>query len=264
MASGAYANLPGVKLWFVDTGGSGVPVVLLHPNTGTVEIWEPQIDAFARAGYRVIAFDRKGWGKSVAEPASGPQPGSIAGDLDALADYLKLDTFHLLGIAGGGFVALAGTLLYRGARDGAALPLLFSSGPPRLEEAYGHFALAIFRDGVLRVVTDRMSAFRVFVAPDQRAVSTSFLALASMLKHGHRGVAEIAQAIDALYAFSATADAVPGPLFDLTHAALVADEAVFAAMKEANPQATQAIVDRLQDALARGLWVTRRNSVMVP
>ena len=104
--SGTHADLPGVKLWFTDTGGSGAPIVLLHPNTGTVEIWQPQIAAFAAAGYRVIAFDRKGWGKSVADPASGAGPGSIAGDLDALGIYLKLDKFHLLGIAGGGFVAL--------------------------------------------------------------------------------------------------------------------------------------------------------------
>lgn len=88
--------------------------------------------------------------------------------------------------------------------------------------------------------------------------------IAGMLAHGHRGVAEIAQGIDALYAFSATADAVGAPLFDATHAALIADESVFAAMKAANPAAAQAIVDRLQDALARGLWVTRRNSVMAP
>ena len=106
VSSGAYADLPGVKLWFTDSGGAGVPIVLLHPNTGTVEIWQPQIAAFAAAGYRVIAFDRKGWGKSLADPASGPQPGSIAGDLDALADHLKLGKFHLLGVAGGGFIAL--------------------------------------------------------------------------------------------------------------------------------------------------------------
>ena len=104
--NGAYAELPGVKLWFTDAGGAGVPIILLHPNTGTVEIWQPQIAAFAAAGYRVIAFDRKGWGKSVAGPASGGQPGSIAGDLDALADHLKLEKFHLLGVAGGGFIAL--------------------------------------------------------------------------------------------------------------------------------------------------------------
>ena len=105
-AAANYAELPGVKLSFSDTGGSGVPFVLLHANTGNSEIWENQLSAFARAGYRVIAFDRRGWGKSLADPGSGPQPGTIAGDLDALADHLKLDKFHLLGVAGGGFAAL--------------------------------------------------------------------------------------------------------------------------------------------------------------
>jgi len=104
--SGMYAELPGVRLWFTDTGGTGTPIVLLHANTGTNAIWENQITTFAQAGYRVIAFDRRGWGKSVANPANGPQPGSIAGDLDLLADYLKLDRFHLLGVAGGGFAGL--------------------------------------------------------------------------------------------------------------------------------------------------------------
>ena len=105
-ANGGYAELPGVKLWFTDTGGTGTPIVFLHSNTGNSSIWEPQIAAFSKAGYRVIAFDRRGWGKSLAVAASGEQPGSIAGDLDALADYLKLDKFHLVGVAGGGFAAL--------------------------------------------------------------------------------------------------------------------------------------------------------------
>ena len=104
--NGAYAELPGVKLWFTDSGGGGVPIVLLHPNTGTVAVWKAQITGFSQGGYRVIAFDRRGWGNSMADPSSGPQPGSIAGDLDSLADFLKLDRFHLLGVAGGGFAAL--------------------------------------------------------------------------------------------------------------------------------------------------------------
>jgi pimeloyl-ACP methyl ester carboxylesterase len=79
--------------------------VLLHSNTGNSDIWTPQIAAFAQAGYRVIAFDRRGWGRSMVDP-SGPQPGSIAGDPDGLVDYLKLGQFHLLGVAGGGFAAL--------------------------------------------------------------------------------------------------------------------------------------------------------------
>ena len=103
---GAHAHLPGVKLWFIDSGGAGAPVVLLHPNSGTSAIWESQIAALVEAGYRAIAFDRRGWGKSTADPATGPQPGSVTGDLDALVGHLALDKFHLIGTAGGGFIAL--------------------------------------------------------------------------------------------------------------------------------------------------------------
>ncbi len=101
-----FVNLPGVRLWFTDTGGSGEPVVLMHANTGTSEVWEAQVAALSKAGYRVIAFDRRGWGRSEANPATGAQPGHASEDLHALADYLLLSRFHLVGVAGGGFVAL--------------------------------------------------------------------------------------------------------------------------------------------------------------
>ncbi len=101
-----FATLPGVRLWFTDTGGNGEPVVLLHANTGTSEAWDPQVAAFAKAGYRVITFDRRGWGRSEADPATGVQPGHTSEDLHALADFLLLERFHLVGVAGGGFVAL--------------------------------------------------------------------------------------------------------------------------------------------------------------
>jgi pimeloyl-ACP methyl ester carboxylesterase len=57
-----------------------------------------------QAGYRVIVFDRPGWGKSMVH--AGTKPISVAEDLDALADHLKLSRFHLLGTAGGGYIAL--------------------------------------------------------------------------------------------------------------------------------------------------------------
>lgn len=103
---GRTADLPGVKLNYYDSGGSGVPVIFLHANTGTGASWANQIAAFAKAGYRAIAFDRRGWGRSMADAATGPQPGTVADDLDALAAHLKLDRFHLVGVAGGGFVAI--------------------------------------------------------------------------------------------------------------------------------------------------------------
>jgi cobaltochelatase CobN len=85
--------------------------------------------------------------------------------------------------------------------------------------------------------------------------------LAGMLEHGHRGVGEIAQSVDALYAIAATAEAVSPHLFEAVHEAVIADEAVFAAMVTRNPSAAGAIAVRLQDALVRGMWTSRRNAV---
>jgi pimeloyl-ACP methyl ester carboxylesterase len=127
---GQYANLPGVKLWFIDTCGSGVPIVLLHANTGTIAYWENQITKFSHAGYRVVAFDRRGWGKSTADPATGSQPRSIAEDLEGLADYLKIDRFHLVGVAGGGFAALD----YAGWRSHRLRSLVIAASTGKLVE----------------------------------------------------------------------------------------------------------------------------------
>ena len=65
----AYATVPGARIFYRDTGGSGVPAILLHAATGSSRVWEYQIAAFTAAGYRVIAFDRRGW----AEPRSMPE-----------------------------------------------------------------------------------------------------------------------------------------------------------------------------------------------
>jgi pimeloyl-ACP methyl ester carboxylesterase len=89
----------------VDSGGSGVPVVFMHAATGSVRNWEHQVGPLTAAGYRFIAFDRRGWGRTVVEP-SGPQPGTAADDLDGLIKHLGIDRFHLVGTAAGGFVAL--------------------------------------------------------------------------------------------------------------------------------------------------------------
>src|SRR3990172_9125416 len=100
-----YADSPGVRIWFKDTGGTGIPVVFLHAATGHSQVWEHQIPAFTAAGYRIIAYDRRGWGRSVVEPA-GPQPGTGADDLDRLMTYLGVDRFHIVATAAGGSVAL--------------------------------------------------------------------------------------------------------------------------------------------------------------
>jgi pimeloyl-ACP methyl ester carboxylesterase len=111
VAHEAYAELPGARIFYIDTGGSGVPVVFLHANTGSSRVWDYQIPAFTAAGYRVIAFDRRGWGRTVIDPA-GPQPGTGADDLRGLLDHLGLDRVHVVGTAAGAFVALDFALSY--------------------------------------------------------------------------------------------------------------------------------------------------------
>ena len=101
----AYAVLPGVRIWYTDTGGDGVPLVFMHAATGSSRVWEYQIPPLTKAGYRFIAYDRRGWGRSVVDPA-GPQPGTAADDLLALMEHLDIDRFHLVGTAAGGSASL--------------------------------------------------------------------------------------------------------------------------------------------------------------
>ena len=108
-----YADLPGVRIWYRDTGGAGVPVVLLHATTGSSRVWEYQFPVFTENGFRVIAYDRRGFGRSVIDPA-GAQPGTGADDLQALMNHLGIDRFHLVGTAGGGFVAIDYALSFPG------------------------------------------------------------------------------------------------------------------------------------------------------
>jgi len=81
------------------------------------------------------------------------------------------------------------------------------------------------------------------------------------MRHGARGAAEIAETVDNLYLFAATSDAVPPRHFDSLFEAVCGDGEVRDFLIAANPQAAAAIADRFADALERGLWVTRRNSV---
>lgn len=96
-----YADLPGVHLWYTDSGGDGVPVAFLHAASGNADSWAYQLPAFTAAGYRCIAYDRRGWGRSRADPVA-EQPGYASDDLHGLADHLGLGPLHLVATAAGG------------------------------------------------------------------------------------------------------------------------------------------------------------------
>ena len=106
-----YLELPGVRLWFEESGGEGVPVIFLHAASGTFESWIYQLPSFIQAGYRCITYDRRGWGRSQPIGTTG-QPGCGSLDLHGLVEHLGLDRFHLLATAAGGIVALDYALTY--------------------------------------------------------------------------------------------------------------------------------------------------------
>lgn len=95
----------GVALHYTDTGGSGRPLVLIHgwPLSGAA--FAPNIPAFVSAGYRVITYDRRGFGES-AKPGNGFNYDTLADDLSAVLDALDLFDAVILGFSmGGGEVA---------------------------------------------------------------------------------------------------------------------------------------------------------------
>ncbi len=85
--------------------------------------------------------------------------------------------------------------------------------------------------------------------------------IAGQLAHGWRGAAELAEAVDTLFIYAATSEAVSDGLFDAVFEAYCADPAVWAALEAANRPAAASIRTRLSDAARRGFWTSRRNSV---
>lgn len=100
-ASERMVGVPGARLWCWDSGGSGRPLLMLHPATGSAAIWGYQYEPLVRAGYRVAAFSRRGHYRT--EFAAGTDPGYAVDDINAVADALGFERFFLLGSAAGGF-----------------------------------------------------------------------------------------------------------------------------------------------------------------
>ena len=140
-----FASVPGARLYYTDSGGTGTPIVLLHAATGSTSAWQYQTQPLATAGYRVIAYDRRGWGRTVVDP-SGPT-GTGADDLLALLDSLGIDRAHVVATAGGAFVAFDFALSFPprirslvvadtigGVRDKEILDLETRIRPPQFDE----------------------------------------------------------------------------------------------------------------------------------
>jgi non-heme chloroperoxidase len=94
----------GTKIYFKDWG-TGQPVVFSHGWPLTADAWDAQMLFLGENGYRVIAHDRRGHGRS-SQPWNGNDMDTYADDLGALVETLDLKNATLVGHStGGGEVA---------------------------------------------------------------------------------------------------------------------------------------------------------------
>src|ERR1022692_4522576 len=121
-------NSSDIELYYEDHG-SGDAVVLIHGYPLSGASWEKQVAVLLAAGHRVIAYDRRGFGKS-SQPATGYNYDTFAEDLHKLVTHLELEDFALAGFSmGGGEVA---RYFGRYGSKGVSKAVFISSVPPFL------------------------------------------------------------------------------------------------------------------------------------
>jgi non-heme chloroperoxidase len=121
-------NSADIELYYEDHG-SGRPVVLIHGYPLSGASWEKQMPALLHAGYRVITYDRRGFGKS-SQPTDGYNYDTFAEDLQKLIVQLKLHDYILVGFSmGGGEIA---RYLGKYGSKGVSKAVIISGVPPFL------------------------------------------------------------------------------------------------------------------------------------
>jgi cobaltochelatase CobN len=112
-----------------------------------------------------------------------------------------------------------------------------------------------------RPETPRIRSLEEEIARVVRARVVNPKWIAGVMRHGYKGAFEMAATVDYLFAFSATARAVRDHHFDLVFDAYLDDPDVLEFLRRENEAALREMADRLREAIDRGLWRPRRNTV---
>ena len=95
-----FVTRDGTSIYFKDWG-SGKPVLFSHGWPLDADMWDSQMEYLASRGYRAIAFDRRGFGRS-SQPWSGYDYDTFADDIAQLIEHLDLRDVTLVGFSMGG------------------------------------------------------------------------------------------------------------------------------------------------------------------
>jgi 3-oxoadipate enol-lactonase len=175
-----FVEVPGGRIWAVDEG-SGPPIVLVHAAIVDLEAWDPVVPPLLRAGYRVIRYDMRGFGRTETEDVAF----SPRADLIAVLDAFDVERAAAVGNSRGGQIVLESAIEYPerfvavmtigsapGGFDGGATAqeeALFEAAE-RLEDAVPHDPdalaekmVALWADGPGQPPTRLPAAVREFV-----------------------------------------------------------------------------------------------------
>ena len=105
------ATINGVNIYF-EIHGNGFPIILIHHGFGCTKMWKDIYPSLVEHGYRVIMYDRRGYGKSEAGKdfkdfyVSDKFRSESVLELQLLMNYLSIDSFHVIGQCEGGVIAV--------------------------------------------------------------------------------------------------------------------------------------------------------------
>jgi len=154
-------NSTSIDLYYEDHG-SGRPVVLIHGYPLDGGSWEKQTAALLASGYRVITYDRRGFGRS-SQPTTGYDYDTFAEDLRKVVTKLELRDFALAGFSmGGGEVA---RYIGKYGSQGVSKAVFAGAIPPYLGKSSDNpegVDLVVFRGIEKTIAADRYVFFTEF------------------------------------------------------------------------------------------------------
>lgn len=142
-------DVGGYKLHYIDVG-QGEPVVMIHGFADSSYTWHENVRLLAEAGFRVIAVDQPGLGRSEFPPEPFTYAmENMAGEILDLTDRLGLQTFHVVGSSMGG-----GISLYLAARYPERVRKVAVFDPACYQMKHSELAVLARREGSRQFVAD--------------------------------------------------------------------------------------------------------------
>jgi len=196
----------GVEIFYKDWG-SGQPMVFSHGWPLSSDDWDAQMMFFLNKGFRVIAHDRRGHGRS-SQVATGHDMDHYAADLAALTEHLNLkDAIHVGHSTGGGEVT---AYIGRHGESRVAKAVLISAVPPLMVKTDANpngTPKAVFDDLQAQLAANRSKFYRdlpegPFYGFNRPGVKSSEAAIANWWRQGMMGGAKAHY--DGIVAFSQT------------------------------------------------------------